>query len=105
MYLNLDDFLTGITGGTADLDIGIGVVKVRALEFAEVQAIRHQAGDDDLMAALLTAMTGLVEPKLSREHLEQLNHARAGVIGTISRRILELSGMAEEAEKKVGTGS
>ena len=106
MYLELDEFFTGITGGTADLDIGIGIVKVRALEFVEVQAIRQEAGDDELQLSLLSIVTGLVEPKLDHEHLSRLNKARPGVISAISRRILQLSGLTEDGEKKqVGTGS
>ena len=106
MYLELDEFFTGITGGTADLDIGIGIVKVRALEFVEVQAIRQEAGDDELQLSLLSIVTGLVEPKLDHEHLSRLNKARPGVISAISRRILQLSGLTEDGEKKQdGTGS
>ena len=105
-YLELDEFFTGITGGTADLDIGIGIVKVRALEFVEVQAIRQEAGDDELQLSLLSIVTGLVEPKLDHEHLSRLNKARPGVISAISRRILQLSGLTEDGEKKQdGTGS
>ena len=106
MYLELDEFFTGITGGTSDLDIGIGIVKVRALEFVEVQSIRQEAGDDELQLSLLSIVTGLVEPKLDHEHLSRLNKARPGVISAISRRILQLSGLTEDGEKKqVGTGS
>ena len=106
MYLELDEFFTGITGGVSDLDIGIGIVKVRALEFVEVQAIRQEAGDDELQLSLLSIVTGLVEPKLDHEHLSRLNKARPGVISAISRRILQLSGLTEDGEKKQdGTGS
>ena len=106
MYLELDEFFTGITGGTSDLDIGIGIVKVRALEFVEVQSIRQEAGDDELQLSLLSIVTGLVEPKLDHAHLARLNKARPGVISAISRRILQLSGLTEDGEKKqVGTGS
>ena len=106
MYLELDEFFTGITGGVSDLDIGIGIVKVRALEFVEVQSIRQEAGDDELQLSLLSIVTGLVEPKLDHEHLSRLNKARPGVISAISRRILQLSGLTEDGEKKQdGTGS
>ena len=106
MYLKLDDFLTGITGGTTDLEIkGLGTVKLRALEFGEVQAIRQAAGDDDMQSAKLSVLAGMVEPKLTEAHLAALDKARAGVIGLISQRVLGISGMTAEAEKKVGNGS
>lgn len=106
MYLELDDFLAGITGGTTDIEIkGLGLVKIRALEFAEVQAIRQKAGDDDLQLTKLSVLVGMVEPKLTEAHLAALDKARAGVIGLISQRVLEISGMTSEAEKKAGTGS
>jgi hypothetical protein len=106
MYLQLDDFLTGITGGTTDMEIpGLGTIQVRALEFGEVQAIRTKAGDDEMQLSLHSVLVGMVAPALSEEHLTALHKARPGVIAAISTRILELSGMTDNSEKKVGIGS
>ena len=105
-YLSIDDFFIGITGSAGDLELsGLGTVKVRSLEALEVQQIRAQAGDNEMEMSFLSIVYGMVEPALSRDHLEQLHRAKPGVIAAITRRIMELSGMVEDSEKKVGTGS
>lgn len=105
-YLNIDDFFTGITGGEDDLELpGLGSVRVRSLEALEVQQIRQQAGDNDMEMSFLSIVAAMVEPKLDREHIEKLHRAKPGVIALLTRRIMELSGMVDESEKKVGSGS
>jgi len=105
-YLNIDDFLTGITGGEDDLELpGLGSVRVRSLEALEVQQIRQQAGENDMEMSFFSIVAAMVEPKLDRDHIEKLHHAKPGVIALLTRRIMELSGMVDESEKKVGNGS
>jgi hypothetical protein len=105
-YLSADDFLVGITGGTDDLSIpGVGTIKVRALDYIDVQRINKESAGDEMQAGFLMACSGIVEPKLSADHLAQLQKARPGVIALISKRVSELSGMREDIEKKAGNGS
>jgi hypothetical protein len=105
-YLSIDDFFSGITGSAEDLALpGLGTVRVRSLEAIEVQQIRAQAGDNEMEMSFLSIIFGMVEPALSREHLEQLHRAKPGIVATITRRIMELSGMVEDSEKKAGSGS
>lgn len=105
-YLSADDFLTGITGGTEDLTIpGVGTIKVRALDYLDLQRINREAGGDEMQAGFLMAAVGIAEPKLSEQQLEQLQKARPGVIAQISKRVSELSGMSKSAENLAGAGS
>lgn len=105
-YLNIDEFFAGIIGEATDLDLpGLGIVRVRSLETIEVQHIRQAVGDDELELSFQAILTGMVEPKLTQEHLVMLQKAKPGVIAAITRRIMELSGMVDDSEKKVGNGS
>ena len=101
-YISTEEFLAGILGETVDLQIaGFALpVKVRGLEFVDIQRIDRLSKGDELQAALHMASVGLVEPKLTPE---QLSHARPGVIRQITKAVRELSGMSdgeEDAEKK-----
>lgn len=105
-YLNLDEFLTGIIGGTEDFIIeGLGTIKIKALDYLDIKEITNQSKNDELQAGLLIAFKGIAEPKLSMEHLDQLGKAKPGIIAAISKRVSQLSGMSEDSEKKVGIGS
>lgn len=105
-YLNLDEFLTGIIGGTEDFVIeGLGTIKIKALDYLDIKEITTQSKNDDLEAGLLMVFKGIAEPKLSMENLEQLGKAKPGLIAAISKRVSQLSGMSEDSEKKVGIGS
>lgn len=105
-YLSAIDFITGITGGTADLEIsGVGVIQVRALEYMDLQRITSTAAGDDVLAGLLVAGAGIANPKLTEDQLAKLQSARPGVIATIAKRVMALSGMGKDAENLVGAGS
>jgi len=54
---------------------------------------------------LKMAQAGIVTPALTTEQAERLQDSNPGVVAAISKRIAELSGMAEDVEKKVGDGS
>lgn len=102
-YLSTDDFLAGILGESVDYEVaGLGTIKLRSLEMVEVQKIRA-ATADDIDTAMQTVIYGMVEPKLSTENLAALGKARPGVINQIGRRIMELSGMVDDDEKKAKT--
>lgn len=104
--ISKNDFLTGITGKPVELEVpDLGTVKVKALDYLDVQNLVAECGDDQLKLGLMIAFKGLVDPKLDSP--EQLQIAKPSVIRTISKRVQELSGMVDAAdlEKKVGNGS
>ncbi len=104
--ISKNDFLAGITGKPVEFEIpDLGTVKVKALDYLDVQNLVNECGNDQLKLGLLIAYRGLVEPKLDSP--EQLHIAKPSVIRAISQRVQELSGMvsAEDIEKKAGNGS
>lgn len=104
--LTAEDFVTGITGITEDLTIpGLGTIRVKSLSVLEVKQIDAKAKGDQIETGLLMASSGIAEPKLSSEQLDQLQNARPGIIAQISRRVAQLSGMTAEADPLVGAGS
>jgi len=107
-YLSADDFLAGVMGEAVDYQVkGLGWVKVRPLEYAEVQKLYSKYEKDVMALTFHVAVAGIAEPKLSEDQVKQLEKARAGVITDISKRIMELSGMSEAAELEnlAGSGS
>lgn len=99
-YLSADEFLAGITGESVDFEIaGLGTVKVRALEFAEIQKIDREAKGDNLQSALLMVLYGLVEPALTQANLEALQKAKPGIIRQLSDHVSKISGMGQDPEK------
>ena len=98
-YISADDFLSGVTGEELDFDVpGLGMVKIRSLTTREVGKINREADGDPGKMMAMAVRDGLVEPQLSGDVLAVLNDAKPGPIADISRRIIELSGMSEEAE-------
>ena len=107
-YLSEADFLTGITGGTEDFHIeGVGTIRIRALEYQDVARIDREAQGDSMRAGFLLAAAAIMEPALTPEGMQQLEHARPGVLLAITRRVNEISGLGdqENLEKKAGIGS
>lgn len=105
-YLSADDFLTGIQGGETDMEIdGLGVICVRSLTTTEVQFINTTATGDNMRLSMLAIRYGMVAPTLTDDHLSALEAAKPGVIALIAKRIMDLSGMGADFEKKVGSGS
>lgn len=105
-YLSADDFLIGIQGGEADVEIdGLGTICVRSLTAGEVQQINVAAKGDDMRLSMLAIRFGMVAPALSDDHLTALEAARPGVVAVLAKRIMDLSGMGADFEKKVGNGS
>ena len=105
-YLTADDFLTGIAGTNEDFVIpGLGKIQIRSLSVMDVRRIDKEAGGDPMQMGLLMVQTGMVTPKLTAEQAARLQDSHPGIVAGISKRISVLSGLSEDAEKKVGSGS
>lgn len=113
-YLSADDFLTAIMGESDDMDVpGIGIIRIRALTLAEVDAVRRRAtgkkGDDPDAGKLMawSLYYGMVEPKLPEAAVEKLLTGSAGKLTKVARRIMAISGLgdSEEADPLAGAGS
>ena len=105
-YLNADDFLDGIAGEAVDMEIpGLGTVKIRSLEYMDLQRINKMARGDEMEAGFQIAIVGLVEPQLNTEQIERLKKSKPGVIAQIAKRVSELSGIRDDIENLVGSGS
>lgn len=97
-YLSADEFLTGIVGGTQDLELaGIGTIQIRALTILDVERIARESADNDVRAGLLMAAAGIVDPVLSPEQMQRIEQARPGIVATISQAVQRLSGIARDA--------
>jgi len=95
-YLSAADLLTGIMGTPEDYDVpGVGVVRLRALTVAEVQALYRQHKDDSMALMVGSIEYGLVEPKLDADGAQQLMNAAAGPVTKLAQRIMQISGMSE----------
>lgn len=78
-------------------------VKVRSLSKAEQVRLRkrssvHGVVDDDQLQGLIL-VNGIVEPKMSAEHIDAMFEKNSGVVDHILKRILTLSGMMGEQKK------
>lgn len=105
-YLSTDDFLIGIQGGETDVELdGLGTVRIRSLTTVEVQGMNTSAKGDEMHLSILAILTAMVQPRLTQEHLTMLETAKPGIVAILARRVMELSGMGGDFEKKVGTGS
>jgi hypothetical protein len=105
-YISADDFLTGILGEPIDLDVpGLGRVQIKPLSMLEVKQMREQYGADGMGLTVGAVAMGMVAPKLDKEQAARLWEARPGPLTTIGQRILEISGMTEDAPNAVGAGS
>lgn len=86
---------------TEDVEIGDGsMVRVRGLTRYEIQL--HGKGDPDASTVEARNLAAcIVEPKLSVEQVKawQARCAAGGDVATVSRRIRDLSGLGERADK------
>jgi len=105
-YLSANDFITGIAGTSEDYDIpGVGVIQIRSISVMDVRRIEKEANGDPMAMGLMMVVAGMVNPKLTPEDTARLEESHPGIVGAISKRISVLSGLSEDAEKKVGSGS
>jgi hypothetical protein len=81
-----------------------GAVKVRAFSKKGQQEIREMATVDDEIQTdrleMYMFLRGVIEPHMSDDQYELLRDKSAGVIDRILQRIMELSGMTLEAQKR-----
>lgn len=98
------DFLAAITGEPQLYETDGIVVELRSLTFAESQKIVAQYKDDPAELSFQALVLGLVAPKLDEAQLEQLRSARPGPLMKIAKRVIEISGMAEDSGPLVPGG-
>lgn len=95
--LSKTDFLSGICGDSVEFEIeNVGSVMLRSLTVKELRTIANEYKSDEIGAATATLLYGLVEPKLEKSDMTQLENAIPGIIMKISKRISELSGLENE---------
>lgn len=106
-YITKTDFLAALAGRPQDYELpGVGVVRIRPLSVAEVQALTTKYGDDGVSMSVDAVVLALVDPKLDPEDAEQLRTAAAGTFTKLAEEVLRLSGIRDdELEKKAGNGS
>ena len=95
--LSKADFLSGICGDSVEFVIeNVGTILLRSLTVKELRIIANDYKDDEIGAATVTLIYGMVEPSLAKEDLGILENAVPGIIMKISKRISELSGLDNE---------
>jgi hypothetical protein len=107
-YLSKADFLVGITLKPVDFEVdGLGTVLLRGLSVNELQAIRAEAGDDEIRLMVLFACRGLVEPSLDAEEIQTFADGDAGIVTAIGTRVVELTGVGSrtQLDPLAGNGS
>ena len=84
----------------ADVDVpGIGMVRVRGLNRAEAMQVQSAKGTEATERVILAL--GMVDPELTEAEAGRWQKAApAGEIEPVSRKIAELSGMVEGADKE-----
>ena len=95
--LSKTDFLSGICGDSVEFEIeNVGTVMLRSLTVKELRTIANEYKSDEIGAATATLLYGMVEPKLEKPDMSELEKAIPGIIMKISKRISELSGLENE---------
>jgi hypothetical protein len=102
---NAIDFLAAISGGTEFFEVSGAIVELRSLTFAEVQRLSSSYKDDNAEMAFQALVLGLVAPKLDSAQLEQVRNGKPGPLMKIAQRVMQISGMIEDAENFPGGGS
>ncbi len=98
------DLLAAIAGKTVSFDYGDVTIELRSLEWAEVQTIVAQFGENQTELVFQMALAGIASPKVEEA---QLRKAPVSFVVSTGRRVSELSGMAPEVDNRPldGTGS
>lgn len=80
-----------------------GAVKIRSFTKKQQQSIREMSTINDEIDTdrleMFMFLRGVIEPEFSDDQYELLRDKSAGVIDRILNRVMELSGMTEEAKK------
>jgi len=104
--MNKTEFLKAVCGGSFDYELeGFGVVKVKGLSVNEMREVAEQGVKDPYVAALLTVVYGLVDPKLDPSDVEALGNANTKIVTGLAERISELSGVERDESPLAGNGS
>lgn len=110
-YLSRDDFLQLLTIEEEDLPLGNGqTVRIRPLTMTERNTLLEEHTREDgtqnaLAMEIGVLCLGLVAPKLTIEDAKILREGRPGPADKIANRIMTISGMEDDIEKKAGGGS
>mgnify|MGYP006371711203 FL=1 len=102
--MNKLDFLNAICGKPVNVTIDGLDLEIRSLTLFETEQIHNQAQTNDLEAALLTVVYGLVTPELNKSDVDALKQGKPGLIMKIAKSISELSGLTSEDSPTVGNG-
>ncbi len=112
MYLSKDSFLSALTITEEDFELpnGAGTVRIKPVSLEERTAIQqaHTAKDgktDNLGIQTALLLTGLIEPRLTPADVPALKAGHPALVDAITMRVMAISGMAEDFEKKAGAGS
>jgi len=73
-------------------------VRIKKILLGSMGKISQQAGEDPFENLILMLLQGLIEPKLTREQIENMEPLKANEIGMA---IADFSGMTKEAAKGV----
>lgn len=102
--MNKLDFLNAICGKPVSVTIDGLDLEIRSLTLFETEQIHNQAQTNDLEAALLTVVYGLVTPELNKSDVDALKQGKPGLIMKIAKAISELSGLTSEETPMAGNG-
>jgi hypothetical protein len=92
------DFLAAISGELEVYETDGVAVELRSLTFTEVQKLGVKHKDDSSEMAFQALALGLVSPKLDAAQLEQARAGKPGPLMKIAKRVMVISGMAEDEE-------
>ena len=73
-------------------------VRIKKILLGSMGKITKEAGEDPFENLILMILQGLLEPKLTRQQIEDMNPMTANEVGMA---IAEFSGMTKEAAKKI----
>jgi hypothetical protein len=105
-YLTPDEFFAGIVGEAEDYEVpGLGTIQIRPLTLMESRQLSQEHADDEVGLTIAAVQMAMVKPAMPAESVEKLQGAAAGKFMLIANRVMQLSGMADDSEKKVGGGS
>lgn len=102
--MNKIDFLNAICGKPVSVTIDGLDLEIRSLTLFETEQIHNEAQNNDLNAALLTVVYGLVTPQLNKTDVEALKQGKPGLLMKIAKEISQLSGLTSEESPTVGIG-
>lgn len=102
--MNKHDFLNAICGKPVKVTIDGLNLQIRSLTVLETEQIHKEATTNEIDAALLTVVYGLVEPALDKSDLSALKQGKPGLVMKIAQAISELSGLKSDETPTVGNG-